>query len=70
MKSLNELKTFLSNKPGVSVLKHETNLLEFVVNHSSGLPRKNLMKELYNYSGYKLKSTGSNNGEKQYIVYG
>ncbi|MFW5799436.1 MAG: hypothetical protein ACOCV8_01370 [Spirochaetota bacterium] len=69
MRSLNELKTFLSDKSGVSIIKHETGLLEFEVNHKTGLGRKALMNELYQYSGYKIKSMGKNTEVKQYIIY-
>lgn len=69
MRTLNELVTFLNANPGVVVLRNETGLVEFEVDHINGLPRKNLMNELYKYSGYKIKSTGSNNGKKRYLVY-
>lgn len=69
MKTLNELKTFLTSQKGVKIIRTESKLLEFGVNHESGLTRKQLLQELYKYSGYKLKSTGSNTGDKQYIVY-
>ena len=69
MRTLNELTTFLTSKPGIVILRNETGLLEFEVDHVNGLSRKDMMSELYKYSGYKIKSTGTNTGKKQYLIF-
>lgn len=70
MATLTDLKTFLTGKPRVKILKHESNLLEFTINHKGGLTRKTLMNELMSkYANFKIKSLGENSGVKTYQVY-
>ena len=67
MKSLTELKNFLTGKVGTVVNSLESNKIVFSVDHTK-TSRKVIMTELMGYSGYKLSSTGSNTGVKQYTL--
>lgn len=69
MATISNLYNYLIDKAGVSIQRHQTNLLEFTVNHEQGLSRKNLINELYGYDGFKIKSEGSNNKIKTYTIY-
>ena len=68
MAAIDELKTYLTGKPGVNITEDlAPDSLTFSINHSTGLSRKSFMAELMKHKVWII-SQGVNSGVKTYKV--